>query len=148
MFALIDVVLTIILEIFAGNIMSVMQVPEASFDKAVSYVRICSGGILIIIAYNVISGVLRGAGNANLAFRWVGIACAVKIMGDLLFVAVWGMDAAGAALATVLAQLVSVITFVLVLCRQKLPVSFSLKQCKIYPRELKRILNVGVPIAL
>lgn len=90
MFALIDVVLTIILEIFAGNIMSVMQVPEASFDKAVSYVRICSGGILIIIAYNVISGVLRGVGNANLPFLFVGIACVVNIMGDLLFVAVWG----------------------------------------------------------
>lgn len=148
MFAVIGVVLTIILEIFAGNIMSVMQVPEASFDKAVSYVRICSGGILIIIAYNVISGVLRGVGNANLPFLFVGIACVVNIMGDLLFVAVWGMDAAGAALATVLAQLVSVIASVMVLCRQKLPVSFSLKQCKIYSRELKRILNVGVPIAL
>ncbi|MGN0160635.1 MAG: MATE family efflux transporter [Lachnospiraceae bacterium] len=148
LFVVIGVVLTVILEIFAGNIMSVMQVPEASFDKAVNYVRICSGGILIIIAYNVISGVLRGVGNANLPFLFVGIACVVNIVADLLFVAVWGMDAAGAALATVLAQLVSVVASILVLRRQKLPISFSLKQCRIYFWELKRILNVGVPIAL
>ncbi len=148
MFAVLGIVLTVILEIFAGSVMHLMQVPEASFDKAVTYVRICSGGILIIIAYNVISGVLRGVGNANLPFIFVGIACVVNIVCDLLFVAVFNMDVAGAACATVLAQLVSVIASVFVLRRQKLPISFTLKQCRIYANELKKVLNVGVPIAL
>lgn len=148
LFAVIGIVLTVLLEIFAGNLMALMQVPEASFDKSVQYVRICSGGILIIIAYNVISGVLRGVGNANLPFLFVGIACVVNIFADLLFVAVFRMDAAGAALATVLAQLVSVVLSLAVLRRQNLPISFSRSQCRIYAGELKRILNVGVPIAL
>ena len=148
LFSVIGVVLTILLELFAGNLMTLMQVPEASFDKAVTYVRICSGGILVIIAYNVISGVLRGVGNANLPFLFVGIACIVNIAADLLFVAVFHMDAAGAALATVLAQLVSVVLSLAVLRRYQLPISFSLRQCRIYGNELKKILNVGVPIAL
>lgn len=109
LFAVIGLILTVLLEIFAGNLMTILQVPQASFGKAVTYVRICSGGILVIIAYNVISGVLRGVGNANLPFIFVGIACVVNIIGDLLFVGVFRMDAAGAALATVLAQLVSVV---------------------------------------
>lgn len=58
------------------------------------------------------------------------------------------MDAAGAALATVLAQLVSVIASLFVLQKQSLPVSFSRQQCRIYGNELKKILNIGVPIAL
>ena len=148
LFAIIGIALTILLEIFAGGLMTLLQVPQASYDKAVTYVRICSGGILIIIAYNVISGVLRGVGNANLPFIFVGIACVVNIIGDLLFVGAFHMDAAGAALATVLAQLVSVIASLFVLRRQSLPVSFSLLQCRIYGNELKKILNVGVPIAL
>lgn len=148
LFALLGIVLTVLLELFAGNIVRILQVPEASFDQAVTYIRICSGGILIIIAYNVISGVLRGVGNANLPFLFVGIACAVNIVGDLLFVGVFQMDVAGAALATVLAQLVSVAASILVLRRQSLPVAFSLLQCRIYAVELKKILNVGVPIAL
>ncbi|MDO4297565.1 MAG: MATE family efflux transporter [Lachnospiraceae bacterium] len=148
LFAVIGIVLTVVLEIFAGNIVRLMQTPEEAYGKAVSYIRICSGGILIIIAYNVISGVLRGVGNANLPFLFVGVACVVNIIGDLLFVAVFHMDAAGAALATVLAQLVSVLMSIWVLGRQKLPISFSKKQCRVYGWELKRILNVGVPIAL
>lgn len=148
LFAVIGIALTILLEIFAGGLMTLLQVPQASYDKAVTYVRICSGGILIIIAYNVISGVLRGVGNANLPFIFVSIACVVNIIGDLLFVGAFHMDAAGAALATVLAQLVSVIASLFVLRRQSLPVSFSLQQCRIYGNELKKILNVGVPIAL
>lgn len=136
--AIIGIVMTILLEIFAGNLMTLLQVPEASYDKAVLYVRICSGGILVIIAYNVISGILRGVGNANLPFLFVGIACVVNIIGDLFFVAVLKMDAAGAALATVLAQLVSVIASLLVLRRQKLPISFTFAQCRIYGQELKK----------
>ncbi len=148
LFIVFGIVLTVLLEVFAGNLMTILQVPQASYVKAVNYIRICSAGILIIIAYNVISGILRGVGNANLPFIFVSIACVVNIIGDLLFVAVLHMDASGAALATVLAQLVSVIISLIVLQKQTLPVSFSLKQCKIYPMELKKILSIGIPIAL
>lgn len=148
LFVLIGIILTVILEVFAENIMGMMQIPQESYGKAVTYIRICSGGILVIIAYNVISGVLRGVGNANLPLIFVGIACAANIIGDLLFVAVLKMDAAGAALATVLAQLISVVASVFVLRKQKLPISFSRWQCRIYSQELRKILNVGVPIAI
>lgn len=148
LFTALGILLTILLEIFAGNVVRILQVPAESVEKTVLYIRICSAGIVVIIAYNVISGVLRGVGNAKLPFIFVGIACAVNIIGDLLCVGVLHMDVAGAALATITAQLVSVIMSIYVLRKQKLPISFSKSQCKIYPRELKRILNVGVPIAL
>lgn len=148
LFLIIGIVMTVLLEVFATGIVEILQVPEASFDKAVLYIRICSGGILIIIAYNVISSVLRGVGNANLPFIFVGVACVVNIIGDLVFVGALKMDVAGAALATVLAQLVSVIVSVCVLGKQNLPISFSMKQCRFYSGELRKILNVGVPIAL
>lgn len=147
-FIILGIVLTVVLELFAGNIVDILQVPEESVAKTISYIRICSGGILVIIAYNVISCILRGVGNANLPFIFVGIACVVNIVGDFLLVGVLKMDVEGAAIATVAAQLVSVIASLLVLRRQKLPISFSLKQCRIYRAELRIILKVGVPIAL
>lgn len=147
LFAIIGVVMTVILELFAGPIANILQVPAESFDKTVLYLRICSGGILIIIAYNVISSVLRGIGNANLPLLFVGIACAANIAGDLFFVGVLKLDVAGAALATVLAQLISVIASMGVLkkaiCRLN-----SKEDCRIDRDELKKVLNVGVPIAL
>lgn len=148
LFAVLGIIITIVLELSAGAIVNILQVPAESVDKAILYIRICSGGILIIIAYNVISGILRGVGNANLPLLFVGIACVVNIIGDLLFVGVFHMDVAGAALATVFAQLVSVIASLGVLRKQEMPISFSRSQCRIYKNELKKILNVGVPIAL
>ena len=71
LFAVVGVALTILLEIFAGPLAGILQVPAESFDKTVLYIRICSGGILVIIAYNVISSILRGVGNANLPFLFV-----------------------------------------------------------------------------
>lgn len=148
LFAALGIILTILLEIFAGNIVSLLKVPSESVDKTILYIRICSAGIVVITAYNVISGVLRGVGNAKLPFIFVGIACVVNIIGDLLCVGILHMDVAGAALATITAQLVSVVLSLFVLRRQNLPVLFSREQCRIYSQELKYILNVGVPIAL
>lgn len=148
LFMVLGVVLTLILEIFAGEIARLMQVPAESMEKAVIYIRICSAGILIIIAYNVISGILRGIGNANLPFLFVGIACVVNIVGDLLLIGVFKMDVAGAAIATVAAQAVSVVMSLIMLKKQTLPISFTRKQCRIFPHELRLILNIGIPIAL
>ncbi|MGN0351182.1 MAG: MATE family efflux transporter [Roseburia sp.] len=148
LFAGIGVVLTILLEVFTGNIARILQVPAESFELTVTYIRICSGGILIIIAYNVISSILRGIGNANLPFLFVGVACVVNIIGDLVLVGIFKMDVAGAAIATILAQAVSVVISVWVLTRKKLPISFSKKQLRITKNELKKVLNVGVPIAV
>lgn len=148
LFAALGIVLTIVMELFAGNIVAIMQVPEAAVAKTITYIRICGGGVLVIIAYNVISSILRGIGNANLPLLFVGIACVVNIIGDLILIGVFGMDVAGAAIATVAAQLVSVISSLFVLRRRKLPFSFSIKMCRVYTTELRKVLSVGIPIAI
>ena len=135
LFAVVGIALTILLEIFAGPLAGILQVPAESFDQTVLYIRICSGGILVIIAYNVISSILRGVGNANLPFLFVGIACVVNIVGDLLLVGVFHMDVAGASIATVLAQFVSVVVSLAVLQKQDLSIRFSLKPCQMCIRD-------------
>ena len=148
LFLALGIIMTILLEVFAGNIVQILQVPAESVEKAIQYIRICSAGIIVIIAYNVISSILRGVGNANLPFLFVGIACVVNIIGDLFFVGVLHMDVAGAALATVLAQMVSVIISLAVLKRKDLGITFTKQQMRLSKIELRKILRVGVPIAL
>ncbi len=146
--AVVGVLLTIILEIFAADILRLLKVPDAAFDQALSYTRICVGGTLVVIAYNVISGILRGIGNAKLPLIFVGIASVVNVIGDLLLVGVFKMDATGAAIATVFAQLVSVIISLFVLRKQKLPISFSKSQIRVDRGILKQVLSIGIPTAL
>ena len=148
LFAAVGVVLTVLLQLLAPGIAQILQVPAESLGKTIQYLRICSGGILVIIAYNVISSILRGIGNSTLPFVFVGIACVANIVGDLLFVGVFKMDVAGAALATVLAQLLSVVLSLAILRRQDLKIVFTRRQLTIKKPELRSILQCGVPIAL
>ena len=78
----------------------------------------------------------------------VAIACGVNIAGDLLLVAGFRMGVAGAALATVLAQAVSVVLSLVIIRRRGLPFLFSRKQVRFHGATIRRILGLGIPIAL
>jgi putative MATE family efflux protein len=123
-----------------------MQAPEEALDLTVLYVRICGGGIIFIIFYNVIAGIFRGFGDSNTPLLFVFIACVVNIVGDLLFVAGFHMNVAGAALATVSAQAVSVLLSILIIRKKSFP--FTLKKEDIrFNSEVKRFVKIGFPIA-
>ena len=115
LFATIGVVLTAVMLIEVRRFAALMNAPEEAFEGTVEYVMICSSGILFIIAYNVISGMFRGLGNSKLPLIFVGIACVTNIAGDLILVGIFGLDAAGAAIATVFAQAVSVISSLVII---------------------------------
>ena len=99
----------------------IMQTPEKAFRKTCTYVYICSGGTVFITAYNILGGIFRGMGNSKTPLLTVFVACTLNIFGDLFFVAVLDMDAAGAALATVIAQAFSVLFCLIISVRRGLP---------------------------
>ncbi len=146
LFAVMAVILAALMLIFARPLAVLMQAPEEALDLTVQYVRICGGGIIFIIAYNVISSVSRGIGDSRMPLVFVGIACVVNIFADLLFIAVFHWNVVGAALATVMAQAVSVILSVLIILRRAQP--FVMKWKYIRPgREVANFVRVGSPIA-
>jgi putative MATE family efflux protein len=141
-----SVVIAAALLIFARPLALMMQAPEEAVDLTVSYVRICGGGIVFIVAYNLISSIFRGMGDSQLPLVFVAIACVVNIFGDLLFVAGFHMNVAGAALATVMAQMVSVLLSLVIIRRRKLP--FTMKRSDIcFNSEIKNFVRIGTPIA-
>ncbi len=140
------VIATVVLLLLAPVFASLLNAPAEAFDLTVLYVRICGAGMVFVIAYNVISGIFRGLGNSKLPLIFVAIACMVNIVGDLLFVAVFNWNVAGAALATILAQAVSVVLSLVIIKKQRLP--FSVKKSDIgFNGEIKIFLQMGVPIA-
>lgn len=146
-FLLLAVVLMVLLLIFAPAFSSWLNAPKEAYDLTVVYVRICGAGLVFVVAYNVISGIFRGLGNSKLPLIFVAIACVINIAGDLLFVAVFHMDVAGAALATIFAQFISVVMSLVIIKRQPLP--FSVARTDIgFNREIKSFLKLGFPIAL
>ncbi len=148
LFAVFAVVLTVILVGGAEQIAYLMHAPEQAFYQTVVYIRICGAGAVFIVAYNVLGGVFRGIGDSKTPLLTVMIACVVNIVGDLLLVAVFGMGAAGAALATVAAQGISVFLSFLIIKGKKLPFQFTRKTIRFHKKIIKTELRLGTPVAL
>jgi putative MATE family efflux protein len=146
MFFVLAIVLAVVLLCFARPLTHLMQAPEEAVELTVTYVRICGGGIIFIIAYNVISSIFRGLGNSRLPLIFVAIACVVNIAGDLILVAGLHMDSAGAAIATVAAQAVSVVLSLAIIRRQTLPFTMTKKDICFNP-EIGHFVKLGCPIA-
>lgn len=120
-FALLAAVLFGVLVFLARPISSLMQAPAEALDLTTSYVRICGAGIFFIVAYNMLSALFRGLGDSRSPLIFVLVACVVNIVGDLVLVAGFHLDAVGAAIATVAAQAVSVVCAVVMLLKNLCP---------------------------
>ncbi len=148
MFTLIGLVLGVLLPLLAPQTAAAMHAPPEAYELTARYVRICGGGAPVIIAYNLIGGVFRGIGDSRTPLVTVMIACACNIAGDLLLVAGLHMGAAGAAIATVGAQLVSVIISAFLISKKKLPFQLRRNMIRWNGSLIRRILLIGTPIAL
>ena len=139
-FAILSAAIFVLLVGFARPISALMQAPAEALTLTTSYVRICGAGIFFIVAYNLMSAIFRGLGDGRSPLLFVLVACLVNVAGDLLLVAGLKMDAAGAAIATVAAQAVSVVLAVFILLKKQLPFTINV-QCR-------KFLEVGLPLAL
>ena len=146
-FLVLAIIVTIVFVTLARPLALLMQAPEAAVDLTVEYIRICGLGCVFIIFYNLISCIFRGLGNSRLPLLFVAIACVVNIAGDLLLVAVLDMNVAGAAIATVAAQAVSVILSLVIIRRQELGFKITLSDVRL-SREVVKFVRIGAPLAL
>lgn len=146
-FAVISAALFIVMVVFARPISILMQAPTEALDLTTSYVRICGSGIFFIVAYNLMAAIFRGLGDSKSPLLFVLVACIVNIFGDLFLVAGLHLDAAGAALATVFAQAVSVVCAVILLIKKKLPFSITRSDFG-FNSQCKKFLGIGLPLAL
>ena len=148
LFGALGAVISVVVAFCASPLSALMHAPKEAFSQTVAYVAICGAGSLFIVAYNVLGSVFRGIGDSRTPLMVVAIACVINIVGDLLFVAVFHMAAAGAALSTVLAQGLSVVMCLWMIRKKGLPFPFSRSCLKLNRRIIGQILRLGTPIAL
>ena len=147
-FLIIGIGLSVLIPLLSPALAGIMHAPPEAYAKTVSYIRICGAGSIVIIAYNLIGSIFRGIGDSGTPLMTVFIACICNIAGDLFLVDVLKMGASGAALATVFAQLISVLISLLLIRRKKLPFAFSRKCLGLGRDIVTKIIFLGTPIAL
>ncbi len=148
LFTLIAIVLTLISALCTNAVVALMRVPAEAVIPARQYLFLCSCGILFITGYNMVSAILRGLGDSRRPMYFILIATVVNIAGDLLLVGVFGMGAAGAAIATISAQALSLILSLLVLRRRDFPFDFKRASFRLHRGRCAKLVSLGAPVAV
>ncbi len=134
--------------LLSGSILLWIHTPPEVFSDANLYLRIILAGFLFTFQYNILSSALRGIGDSKTPVLFLGISCILNIGLDLLFVAVFHMGVAGAALATAVSECVSVVCCILYIYKRIPVLKLSRKECVIDRLLLKDTLRIGSLTAL
>ena len=94
-------------------LLELLDTPAEILEDAYGYIIVIDLGVLVMFAYNLCAGLLRAIGNSVMPLVFLLISSALNVVLDLWFIAELGMGVKGAAVATVLAQGVSVVLCVL-----------------------------------
>ena len=147
LFMALSITLMATLLALVGPIVSAMSTPEEAVNGTVAYLTICFIGIPFITAYNIISSIFRGMGDSKSPMYFIAVACAANIGLDYLFMGVFRLGPAGAALGTTVSQAISVVISLIVIIKRK---SIVLQKSDFKPQRpvMGKILKIGIPIAL
>ncbi len=128
-------------------LLRLMRTPDDLFENALLYLRILLVGIFATVFYNVLAAILRALGDSVSPLIVIVVSSALNVVLDLLFVMVFRWGVAGAAWATVLAQLVS--GFICLAVLMRLPMMrFEKGDARPDLRTMGELLRLGVPVGL
>ena len=131
--------------ILAPTFLHWLDTPAEVFDMAVLYLRIYFAGIFGIVEYNLCSGIVRSLGDARSALKFQIFGGVANIVCDYLFIVVFHMGIAGAALATIGAQIVSALLTIRYLCKLHPEIALKVTCPMLDGQVLKKLLLVGIP---
>lgn len=145
---MLGIILSIILVVFTKNLATMLHAPVEAYSQTCIYIKVCGVGTIFIGLYNLLGAIFRGIGDSKTPLLTVCIACVFNVISDLLFVAVFNLGSMGAALATVIAQAVSVVISTFIITKKTLPFTFRLKYICPDKEIIVKELKLGIPIAL
>lgn len=134
--------------IISPYILRGMGTPEDIMGYALVYIRIYFIGIIPNLIYNMGAGILRAVGDSKRPLYFLIASCFTNIILDLIFVVLFNMGVAGAALATIISQLVSAVLVIIVLTRTNDIYRLIPKQVRVDKRMIRRVIRIGLPAGL
>ena len=139
------VLLTLLGVFFTPTLLTWMRTPADVLDTSILYFRLYFLGSLATILYNAGMGILQAVGDSRSPLYYLVISSVVNVALDLLFVGAMDMGVAGAAVATVISQVVSAVLCIIKLTRSDGPYRLEIKRIGFDLPLLKKITSQGVP---
>lgn len=148
LFLIISIVLMFVIAGASPLLAKLMQTPHEAYQKTTWYIFICGVGTIFIMAFNVISAILRGLGDSKTPMIIIAISTVINIVLDLLFVIVLKWGTIGVALATVVAQTISVVCGIIIIKSKGFGINAQKSDYQYDKSDSKQIIKYGIPIAI
>lgn len=132
----------------ARPILELMDTPSDVLDMAVLYLRIYFIGIPFFLIFNFGAAILRSVGDTRRPLYILVVAGIINTVLNLIFVIGLGMSVEGVAIATAVANAISAAWIIQLLRKEPGALQLQFKHLRIYKKELKRMLQIGVPAGL
>ena len=141
-------VMTVLVSVFCRQILTLMRTPEDIFEYAYIYIVIVFIGIPATYLYNILSGIIRAIGDSKTPLAFLVISSVLNIGLDLILIMVFKMGVAGAAVATVLSQLISGILCLIYLIYKFEILRVQKEEWKMDIHLMGILCSMGVPMGL
>ena len=142
----IAILVIIFSQIIIEPLLKLLNTPSHTIQGSITYLRIMSGGALIVIFYNCFSSILRAIGDSRTPLIAMVIAACLNVILDLLFVCIFHQGIAGAAIATLISQLFAA-TFCYFKLRKELPFKIKKETFQIDQKLIYQLIKLGLPLA-
>lgn len=148
--AILTIICTILITILAvataRYFLEIMQTPPEIIDQAYNFIVIIYLGLGATMLFNMLSNLIRALGDSRTPLFFLILSSVVNVILELLFILVFGWGVAGAAISTVLAQLISGLLCIGYI-KKYLPILHLQKSdFKIHPKVLINHLKIGLPM--
>lgn len=140
------VILTLFSVLFARQILEIMKTPANLIDDAYAYIVVLFAGIGATVLFNLISNVLRAIGDSKTPLKILALSTVINIVLSYFFILTFQMGVEGAALATIIAQIISSVLCLIYIWKKVPTLRIYKEDWKVSKKELVRHLQVGLPM--
>lgn len=139
------ILMTIIGVVFSPQILILMDTPESVMQESITYLKIYFSGSLFFVMYNIFVGILQAVGDSRHPLFYLIISSIVNLILDIIFIAGFKTGVGGAALATVISQIISALLCFIQLIRTDESYRLQIKKIRFHKNILIQILKIGLP---
>ncbi len=146
--AVLVTVITALMIVFMRKILTLMNVPTEIMDDAYNFITTLSYGLVVIVAYNLLSGIIRALGDSKTPLYFLIFSTMINILLNLFFIYKLKLGVIGSALGTIIAITISVVCCIFYIIKKFPLLRLSASDWKFDRQLMIKHLNIAVPMSL
>ncbi|EHI98646.1 MATE efflux family protein [Clostridium sp. DL-VIII] len=142
------VIMSILGVVLARQVLQLLNTPPEILNDSVAFLRIASGGMIAVAAYNAIAAMLRALGDSRTPLIFLIVSCAINVVLDLILVLKFGFGVPGTAFATVISQACAAVGCIVFAVLKNPYFKLKREHWKVNKSMITKCIKIGVPVAI